>query len=103
MTTRSQTVGRVAMALTVLFGALAVLVASRYLHEQGGWDLESGSNELMTNMLLVLGVVLALSIAVPRLGTRIVNGGQFASVIWTVALLMALVFTWRVIVVSHRW
>ena len=103
MTTRSQTVGRVAMALTVLFGALSVLGASRYLRDHGGWDLESGSNELMTVMLLVLGFVFALSIAVPRLGTRNINGGLFTSIIWTVALLAALAFTWHVIVVAHRW
>jgi hypothetical protein len=57
----------------------------------------------MTVMLLVLGFVLALSIAMPRLGMRNVNRGQFASIVWTIALLVALVFTWRVIVVSHRW
>ena len=91
------------MALTVLFGALAVLFASRYLRDHGGWDLESGSNELMTVMLLVLGFVLALSIAVSRLVTRNVNRSQLASVLWTVSLLAALVFTWHVIVVAHRW
>ena len=81
-------------------GALAILVASRYLRQHGGWDLESGSNDLMTIMLLVLGFVLALSVAALQPGARNVNGTRLTSVIWTVALLAALLFTWRVIVVS---
>jgi len=75
VTMLAQTARRVAMALSVLFGALAVLVASGYLRQHGGWDLESGSNDLMTIMLLVLGF----------------------------ALVAALLFTWQVIARSHRW
>ena len=74
MTTFAQTARHVAMALSVLFGALAILVASRYLRQHGGWDLESGSNDLMTIMLLVLAFVLALSVAVLRPGARNVHG-----------------------------
>ena len=103
MTTFHHTVQRVAAVLTLVFGALSVIMATRYLREHGGWDLESGSNELMTLMLMMLGFVLALSIAVLRPGARKINGGWLASVVWTVALLAALLFTWRVIVVSHRW
>jgi hypothetical protein len=99
----AQTARHAAVALTVLFGALAILVASGYLGQHGGWDLESGSNDLMTIMLLVLGFVLALSVAVVRPGAGNVNGTRLISVIWTVAALVALLFTWRVIVHSHRW
>jgi hypothetical protein len=99
----AQTARHAAVALTVLFGALAILVASSYLGQHGGWDLESGSNDLMTIMLLVLGFVLALSVAVVRPGAGNVNGTRLISVIWTVAALVALLFTWRVIVHSHRW
>jgi hypothetical protein len=91
------------MALSVLFGVLAVLLASGYLRQHGGWDLESGSNDLMTIMLLVLGFVLSLSVVVLRPGVGNVNGTRLTSVFWTVALLVALLFTWRVIVVSNRW
>jgi hypothetical protein len=103
VTAFSQTGRRVALALGVLCGALAVFVASGYLRQHGGWDLESGSSELMTIMLLVLGSVLALSIAVLRPGPRNDNGTRLTSVIWTVALLIALFFTWHVIVVADRW
>ncbi|HEV3485841.1 MAG TPA: hypothetical protein VG106_10560, partial [Vicinamibacterales bacterium] len=89
-----------ALALSVLFAVLAILVASRYLRQHGGWDIESGSNDLMTIMLLILGFVLALCIAVLRPGARNVNGTRLTSVIWTVALVVALLFTWRVIVIA---
>jgi hypothetical protein len=99
----TQTVHRVALALSVLFAALAILVASRYLRQHGGWDIESGSNDLMTIMLLALGSVLALSVAVLRPGARDGNTARLTSVIWTVALVVALLFTWRVIVTADRW
>jgi len=99
----AQTARRAAMALSVLFGALAVLVASGHLRQHGGWDIESGSNDVMTIMLLVLGFVLALSIAVLQPGARNVSGTRLTSVIWTVALAAALLFSWRVIERSHRW
>ena len=38
MTKFAQTARHVAMALSVLFAALAILFASRYLREHGGWD-----------------------------------------------------------------
>src|SRR5215210_7637368 len=94
---------QVALALSVLFGTLAILLANAYLRQHGGWALESGSNDLMTIMLLVLGFVLALSVAVVRPGRDNVNGTRLISVIWTVALLVALLFAWRVIVTAHRW
>jgi hypothetical protein len=103
VTMLAQTARRVAMALSVLFGALAVLVASGYLRQHGGWDLESGSNDLMTIMLLVLGFVLALSVVVLRPGARNTGGTRLTSVIWTIALVAALLFTWQVIARSHRW
>jgi len=99
----AQTARRVAMALSVLFGVLAVLVASGYLRQHGGWDIESGSNDLMTIMLLVLGFILALSVAVLRPGVPNPGGTRLTSVIWTVALVVALLFTWRVIVTADRW
>ena len=94
---------RIAMILSVLFGVLAVLFAGRYLRDHGGWDIESGSNDLMTIVLMVLGFVLALSFVVLGPGRRNTNGTRLTSVVWTFALLVALLFTWHVIVVSDRW
>jgi hypothetical protein len=103
VTRLAQTVRYVAMALSVLFGTLAVLVASDYLRQHGGWDLESGSSDLMTIMLLVLGFVLALSVVVLRPGARTIYGVRSTSIVWTLALVLALFFTWHVIIVSNRW
>ena len=103
MTTAPGMVQRAATGLSVLFAALAILFASRYLLQHGGWDLESGSNDLMTIMLLVLGFIFALSIAVVRRGAGNGNGTRLISMIWTAGVLVALLFTWRVIVVSDRW
>src|SRR5829696_4151741 len=103
MTAFAETARRVAMTLSVLFGALAIFAASTYLRQHGGWDIESGSNDLMTIMLLVLGFVLALSVSVLRPGARNTNGTRLTSVIWTIALVAALLFTWRVIILAHRW
>jgi hypothetical protein len=103
VTRLAQTARYVAMALSVLFGTLAVLVASDYLRQHGGWDLESGSSDLMTIMLLVLGFVLALSVVVLRPGARTIYGVRSTSIVWTLALVLALFFTWHVIIVSNRW
>jgi hypothetical protein len=94
---------RVAAAVSVICGIVAVVVARRYLQERGGWNLASGSNDLMLIMLLVLGFVLALSFAILRPGARHLNGARLTSIVWSLALLAALLFTWRVIVISDRW
>ena len=88
--------GAVAVALTVVYG-------SRYHREHGGWDVISGSDDLMTVMLLALGAVLFLSAAILRPGRRNSNGARLTSIVWTIALMAALLFTWNVIVVSDRW
>ncbi|HLL49311.1 MAG TPA: hypothetical protein VK356_01465, partial [Thermomicrobiales bacterium] len=103
MTTRARTAHHVAVALTVMLGVLAIVVAGSYLRENGGLDLESGSNDLMTAMLVVLGFVLAVAFAVLGPGTRHARGSRPVSIVWTLALLAALLFTWHVIIVSHRW
>ena len=86
-----------------MLGVLAIVVAGSYLRENGGLDLESGSNDLMTAMLVVLGFVLAVAFAVLGPGTRHARGSRPVSIVWTLALLAALLFTWHVIIVSHRW
>src|SRR5687767_11302847 len=98
----SQTAPRAAV-VGVALALLAATLGGRYHRARGGWELESGSNDVMTVMLLALGAVLAISFALlrPRAGRD--KGGRLISIVWTVAIFVALVFTWRVIATSHRW
>jgi hypothetical protein len=96
------TARRIAAAASVVFAVLLVVLGGRYLREHGGWDIESGSNDLITVMLLALGLVLALSSALPWAG-RPGDGARLTSIVWSAALLAALLFTWQVIVVADRW
>ncbi len=103
MTMVISTAHRVAAALSVVLLVLLALAGGRYLQAHGGWDIDSGSDDLMTLMLLALGFVLSLSFAVLRPGMRNVNGARSTSIVWTFAILLCLLFTWRVIVVADRW
>ncbi len=98
-----RTAHRVAAALSVVFLVLAVVAGTRYYGTHSGVDLASGSDDLMTLMLLALGFVLSLSFAVLRPGARNVNGARLTSIVWTLAILVCLFFTWRVIVEADRW
>ena len=97
------TAHRVAAVLGVVVLILAVVRGGSYYRAHWGWDVISGSDDLMTSMLLVLGAVLLISFAVVRSGWRNIDGASVTSIIWTIALVVALLFTWRVIVVSNRW
>jgi hypothetical protein len=103
VTLLTRTAHRVAAALSVVFAVLAVFAGRRYLGEHGGWDIASGSDDLMTIMLLALGFVFAFSFAVLRPGGRNPRGALLTAVVWPVAILGALLFTWHVIVVADRW
>lgn len=94
---------RVAAAIGILLLALAIIWGSRLVSLHGDLGIASGSNDLMTFMLFVLGSVLALSYAVLRPGRRNMAGARQTTVVWSVALLLALAFTWHVIIVSDRW
>jgi hypothetical protein len=98
-----RTAHRIALALSVLFLVLAGALGSRYLQQHGGWDIAAGSPDLMTIMVLVIGFVLSLSFALLRPGGRNLYGARWTAIIWSIALLAALLFTWRVIITSHRW
>jgi hypothetical protein len=98
-----RTAHRVALALSVLFLVLAVVLGSRYLQQHGGWDIAAGSTDLMTIMVAVIGFFLSLSFAVLRPGGRNLHGARWMSIIWSLALLAGLLFTWQVIITSNRW
>lgn len=94
---------RVAAMVAVIFFILALVGAGRYLVAHGGWDLESGRNEIITIMVLLLGGVLAGSVALLRPGRSNPAGARKTSVVWSLALLAALLFSWHVIIVASRW
>lgn len=96
-------VHRAALALSLLLLLLAVALGGRYLRATGGLNLGSGSNDLMIIMLLLLGFVLAGSVALFRPSARNARGSRWTSIVWTAALLGALLFTWQVIAASNRW
>ncbi|MFN8594419.1 MAG: hypothetical protein U0031_23455 [Thermomicrobiales bacterium] len=102
MTRRAQSAHRIALAIGAGFAVLAVIAGGRYLRAHGGWDVRAGSNDLMTIMLLVLGSVLLLSFALLRPGVH-PRGVWLTSLVWSVSLFAALLFTWHVIVVANRW
>jgi hypothetical protein len=81
----------------------AGILGSQYLRANGGRGITSGSDELMTLMLLVVAAVLAGSFALLRPGRGNPDGSRLTSIVWSLALLTALVFTWRVIAVADRW
>jgi hypothetical protein len=102
--TRPVRLGRwVAAGVGVVLAALAVILSSRYNRSRDGWEIQSGSNELMLAMVLVLGAVLALSFALLRPGPRNPHGARLISIVWTLAIFVALIFTWQVIATADRW
>jgi hypothetical protein len=98
-----RTAHRVALALSAAFLVLTVVLAGRYYQQRGGLDIESGSDELMTLMVVALGFVLAVSFVVLRPGGRNFNGVRWTAIVWSLTLVVALFFTWHVIVSAGRW
>ncbi len=82
---------------------LVVILGNAYYRENGAWELGSGSDQVMLLILAILGCVLAGSFALLRPGRGNPDGARLTSIVWSIALLIALVLTWRVIVLSNRW
>jgi uncharacterized membrane protein len=93
----------VAAGVGGVLAALAVTLGSRYNRAGDGWDIASGSNVAMLVMVLVLGPELALSFALLRPRPRNPHGARLISIVWTLAIFVALVFTWQVIATADRW
>jgi hypothetical protein len=71
----------VAAGVGVVQAALAVILGSRYNRARDGWDIASGSNDVMLVMVLVLGAVLALSFALLRPRPRNPHGARLISIV----------------------
>ena len=98
-----RTAHRVALALSALFFVLVAVLASRYYRQHGGWDIASGSSDLMTIVVVVIGFIMALAFAILRPGGRNLSGARGMAIVWSLTLLGGLLFTWHVVVTSHRW
>jgi hypothetical protein len=103
LTIKVRTAHRIALALSAVFLALVVVLGSRYYQQHGGWDIAAGSPDLMTVMVAVIGFVLTFSFAMLRPGGRNPQAARLTAIIWSLVLLIGLLFTWRVIITSHRW
>jgi hypothetical protein len=98
-----RTVYRTARLLGAFLLVAAIWLGIRYATTHAGWDFGEGSDDLMTIMLLTLGSVLSLSIAFFHPGPGNPAGSRRTSVAWSIALLIALLLTWRTIILSTRW
>lgn len=90
-------------ALATLGGVLTVIVGVRYWHQYGGWDLRAAHADLILLLLLLLATVAALAVALARPSASNPRGARLTAVVWSVALLLGLLFTWSVIIVGDRW
>lgn len=93
----------IALALGIALLVTSVWFGIRYAATHTGWDFGAGSDDLMTIMLLLLGSVLALSVALFRPGAGNPDGSRRTSIAWTLAILITLVLTWRTIILATRW
>ena len=99
----ARTAHRLSVVLSVVFLAAVVVLGVNYVRAHGGLSVEAGSNELMTLMLVALGGVLAATFAILRPAPGNSAGARRTSIVWSLALLLALAFTWGVIIVADRW
>lgn len=86
----------VVSALALAAGQIAPAAA-------GGWQGEAGVRTPLLIMLAVLGIVLAMSAVLPRPAPGHRHRARLRSIIWSAALLLGLLFTWRVIAAAERW
>jgi hypothetical protein len=94
---------RLAWVVAVGFTALFVWLLVQRVDEWDGLRLAEGGRDLISLMLALLGAVLAMSFAWSRPGPQNPGGRRTVAVVWSVAMLAALVFSWSVILNSHRY
>ena len=94
---------RIALILSVVCGVLAAVLAFRYIRQNDGADLALASHGLISIMLAVLGCVLLGSLALLKPSRENPRGLTWTAVVWSLALLAALVFSLQLVVLSNRW
>ena len=94
---------RLAWLVAVGCTALFVWLLVQRVQAWDGLRLAEGGRDLIYPMLALLGTVLATSFAWSRPGPQNLHGRRTVAVVWSVAMLAALVFSWSVILTSHRY
>ena len=94
---------RLAWLVAVGCTALFVWLLVQRVQAWDGLRLAEGGRDLIYPMLALLGTVLATSFAWSRPGPQNLHGRRTVAVVWSVAMLVALVFSWSVILTSHRY
>lgn len=92
---------RLAWGAAVGCTALFVWLLVRRVEVWDGLHLAEGGRDLISLMLALLGAVLAMSFAWSRPGPRNASGRRTVSVVWSLAMLAALIFSWSVILNSQ--
>ncbi|MEZ4561576.1 MAG: hypothetical protein R2853_02410 [Thermomicrobiales bacterium] len=87
------------MGCTVLF----VWLLAQRVEARDGLHFADGGRDLISLVLALLGAVLAVSFAWNRPGPQNLAGRRNVAVVWSIAMLAALVFSWSVILTSHRY
>jgi hypothetical protein len=88
-----------AVACTALFIWLLV----QRVEARNGLRLGEGGRDLIHVMLALLGAILAASFAWSRPGPQNPAARRTVALVWSIAMLAALVFSWSVILTSHRY
>lgn len=94
---------QIALILSALCGVLAAALAIRHARQYEGVDLAVASTDLIAIMLAVLGCVLFGSLALLKPSRANPRGLTWTAIVWSLALLAALVFSLQLVTVSNRW
>ena len=94
---------RLAWPLAASFTAVFIWLLVQRVHAWDGLRLGEGGRDLLSLMLALLGAVLAMSFAWSRPGPQNPAGRRAVAIVWSVAMLVALAFSWSVILNSHRY
>ncbi|MFT4037837.1 MAG: hypothetical protein QM692_06630 [Thermomicrobiales bacterium] len=94
---------RLAWGVAAGCAGVTILLLIRRLQAWDGLKLGQGGRDLIPIMLALLGFVLAASFAWLRPGPGNPHGRRRLALVWSVALLAALVFSWSVILTSRQY
>ena len=94
---------RLAWIVAVGCTALFIWRLVERVEARDGLHLGEGGRDLVPLMLALLGAVMAMSFAWSRPGPRNPAGRRTVAMVWSVAMLAALLFSWSIILTSHNY